>query len=288
MTFRRVLLLFAAVAAAIATAHAMRRWLDGRQRQIAAPASAAPAEPRQAVLVARDAIPAGSFLTPASLAWQEWPDVPLPASYVLRGEATPEDFAGAVARRDLATGEPITTEVLVRPGERGFLAAVLEPGMRAISVAIDEATGNAGLVFPGDRVDVVLIQRLDRGGERVAASEVVVRDVRVLAVGQRLSPAAAGDRAEEASRVRTATLEVTPEDAKRIALAQQLGVLVLSLRSLARPQAAEMAHASEGPDAPLWDHDLSRAVGSRRGVRVIRGSEAGTVTTATGSGEAER
>lgn len=288
MTFRRVLLLFAAVAAAIATAHAMRRWLDGRQRQIAAPASAAPAEPHQAVLVARDAIPAGSFLTPTSLAWQEWPDVPLPASYVLRGEATAEDFAGAVARRDLAAGEPITTEVLVRPGERGFLAAVLEPGMRAISIAIDEATGNAGLVFPGDRVDVVLTQRLDRGGERVAASEVVVQGVRVLAVGQRLSPAAAGDRAEEASRVRTATLEVTPEDAKRIALAQQLGVLVLSLRSLARPQAAEMAHASEGPDVPLWDHDLSRAVGSRRGVRVIRGSEASMVTTATGSGEAER
>jgi len=279
MNVRRILLLLAAAGAAVSSAQAVRTWLEGRERQLAAPATAAPVETRKAVLVAAGAIPAGGFVGPRSLTWQDWPDVAVPESYIERGEAEIADFEGAVARRDLLPGEPVTSEILVRPGERGFLAAVLEPGMRAVSVPIDEATGNAGLVFPGDRVDLVLAQRLDRGAGAGSASEVVVRNVRVLAVGRRLS--AAGEQGELSSaKERTVTLEVTPEGAKRVALAQELGRLVLSLRSLARDTSEPPGEAAAAADAPLWDTELSRARGARRGVLVLRGGEAETVAVA--------
>lgn len=282
MNVRRILLLLAAAGAAVSSAQAVRTWLEGRERQLTAPATAAPVETRKAVLVAAGPIPAGSFVGPRSLTWQDWPDVAVPDSYIERGEAAIADFEGAVARRDLLPGEPVTAEILVRPGERGFLAAVLEPGMRAVSVPIDEATGNAGLVFPGDRVDLVLAQRLDRGAGSGSASEVVVRNVRVLAVGRRLS--AAGEEGElPSAKERTVTLEVTPEGAKRVALAQELGRLVLSLRSLARDASEPAGEAVAAADAPLWDTELSRARGARRGVLVLRGSEAGTVAVVDGA-----
>lgn len=288
MRLRRILLLLLALGAAVSSAQAVRSWLEGRDRARAATPAPVRESPSMAVLVAAERIPAGSFVSQRSLAWQVWPDVDVPESFVLRGEARIEDFRGAVARRDLFPGEPVAEGVLVRPGERGFLAAVLEPGMRAVSVPIDEATGNAGLVFPGDRVDLVLTQRLKRrGGGGGSASETVVRDVRVLAVGRRLSGAGTEPELTPA-KVRTVTLEVTPEGAKRVALAQQLGRLVLSLRSLARGPAAEQASAAAGADEdPLWDRELSRAVGARRGVLVLRGSESEKLDVAVASNDAE-
>jgi pilus assembly protein CpaB len=277
MNVRRILLLLAAVGAAVSSAQVVRSWLEGRERQLAAAATAVPEEKRKAVLVAARPIAAGSFVTQQSLSWQDWPDVEVPESYIVRGEAEAAEFEGAVARRDLLVGEPVTSESLVRPGERGFLAAVLEPGMRAVSVPIDEATGNAGLVFPGDRVDLVLAQRLERGAESGSASEVVVQNARVLAVGQRLS-AASADADPPTTKERTVTLEVTPEGAKRVALAQELGRLVLSLRSLARDSTEPSSEAVAITDPPLWDTQLSRARGARRGVLVLRGGEAATVT----------
>lgn len=281
MNLRRVILLLAAVGAAATSAQAVRSWLDTRERALAAAMAAGPVGSRQAVLVASEPLAVGSFVTPRALAWQDWPDVDVPSAYIVRGEAAPEDFAGAVARRDLLPGEPVTEEVLVRPGERGFLAAVLEPGMRAVSVAIDEATGNAGLVFPGDRVDLVLTQRFEgRDQEAGAASEIVLQDARVLAVGQRLSPASA-ERELPDARARTVTLEVTPEGAKRVALAQQLGTLVLSLRSLAQEPPAAGGKEITDTGQPLWDRQLSLAIGTRRGVLVMRGGESETVLAGT-------
>ena len=189
------------------------------------------------ILKAAD-LPTGHFVQADDLRWQSWPDDSVDPSYVLQGAGRIEDFAGAVVRSPVAAGEPVTEARLVRPGERGFLAAVLNPGMRANTVKIDATSGVAGFVFPGDRVDVVLTHTLgikgldptkkDREVKR-AASETVLHDVRVLAIDQAIN-------AEDGqpSVAKTTTLEVTPKQAEMLTLIATMGRLSLSLRSLAQ------------------------------------------------------
>ena len=280
MLARRMLLLVLALVAAGATAYLARSWVEGQRRPAVVRAEKVePATKR--VLVAARRLVQGSFVTQGALRWQVWPDVDLPDSYFEKGAVDPADLAGAVVRRPLEEGDPVTRSAVVRPGERGFLAAVLEPGMQAVSVPVDQASGSTGLIFPGDRVDVLLTQALEvegGGGQERFVAETVLRDVRVIAVGQRLSTAAEG--ADELSpKIRTATLEVTPEGARRLALALELGKLWLGLRSLARPAEGERlgATAESAGDTPIWDSEVSRARGASRSVAVFRGSEAARV-----------
>jgi pilus assembly protein CpaB len=143
---------------------------------------------------------------------------------------------GAVVRKRIATGEPITDGAVVKPGERGFLAAVLEPGMRAVSVPLTPTSSNSGLIFPGDRVDLILTQSLVESkseGSVRRVSETVLSDIRIIAMG-----AETGDDPQEGDaneKAKTATLEVTPAQAEKVALLTELGKLSLSLRSLAAP-----------------------------------------------------
>ena len=160
---RRLLLPLVALLLAGTATFAVRAWLERRDP----PAVAAAPEPvlRKAVLVAAADLAVGSFVQPDSLRWQDWPDVAVPETYLVRGQGDEAQFVGAVVRRPLIVGQPLTAGSVVKPGERGFLAAVLEPGMRAISVPVDEAAGNAGLIFPGDRVDLILTQTLSADGD---------------------------------------------------------------------------------------------------------------------------
>ena len=276
MLARRLLLLVLALAAAGATALLARSWLEGQRRPAEVRAEKAP-EPTRSVLVAARRLPQGGFVTRDALRWQDWPDVDLPESYIEKGSIELDELLGAVVRLPLEEGAPVTRGALVRPGERGFLAAVLEPGMQAVSVPIDQATGSAGLIFPGDRVDVLLTQVLQaegEGGQERFVAETVLRDVRVIAVGQRLSTAAEGSD-ELSPKIRTATLEVTPEGARRVALALELGKVWLGLRSLARPGAdggAGEAKVSTA-DGSTWDSEVSGARRANRTVAVFRGSE---------------
>ncbi len=261
---RRVLVPIAALLIAGAAALYARTWVESRQAAPAATAAPSPAAGRM-VLVAAVDLPAGSFLQPGSIRWQAWPDVELPPSYFVKGVRGEDQAVGAVVRYALARGQPLTDSGLVKPGERGFLAAVLAPGMRAVSVPVDEASANAGLIFPGDRVDLVLAQSLTgeaAGGAARRAAETVLEDVRVLAMGRRLV-AAAGE--ESSIQARTVTLEVSPAGAERVALVTELGKLALSLRSLARSEAA--APAAE--PRVTWDSDVSRALGGGPSGRVL-------------------
>ena len=109
------------------------------------------------MLIARAALKRGQILRPEELIWQVWPDGALDKNYiVLGGPRAPESFAGWVVKNPVAAGEPITEEKIIAPGDRGFLAAVLTPGMRAISVPVTVTSGISGFIFPGDRVDLVL------------------------------------------------------------------------------------------------------------------------------------
>jgi pilus assembly protein CpaB len=178
--------------------------------------------------------------------------------FVRRGDAERAAFAQTVARRPIAAGQPVVSGQLVRPGQRGFLAAVLKPGTRAVSVSIDAAAAVSGLVYPGDRVDVLLTFAAaadgpdDRGGTAPAgalsqATRTVLSGLRVVAVGQRLAPAEPGDRPGLDGR--TITLQATPAQARRIALARDLGGITLVLHRLT---------ASDGPDGAA-DSDMARA-----------------------------
>ena len=96
----------------------------------------------------------------------------MPETYVLKGQRSEEEMVGAVVRSRIAAGEPITDGAVVKPGDRGFLAAVLSPGMRAVSVPVNATSSHSGLIFPGDRVDLILTQSLsaDEGEIRSAGS----------------------------------------------------------------------------------------------------------------------
>ena len=147
----------------------------------------------------------------------------------------PVKLIGSVVRRGISEGQPIASEFIVRSGERGFLAAVLRPGMRAVSIGVDDATGISGLVFPGDRVDVILTHEVeakiagtnDKVTRRV--SETIIVRVRVLAIDQNTD-----DLEGKPLRAKTITLEVKPSQAEIIAVAVRMGSLTLSLRSLAK------------------------------------------------------
>jgi pilus assembly protein CpaB len=266
-----VVALVLAVAVALLARDMLRSSGDGPVAQ------AAPEPPRKHVLVAAAEVPPGSFLRPDLVRWQEWPDVAVPESYHVKGEAVEDEVVGSVARQYLPAGMPIVRGSIVRPGDRGFLAAVLGQGMRAISIPVDEASSNAGLIFPGDHVDVILTQSLRSGadqGDARRASETVVEDVRVLAMGRRLSTA--GDEDPGAGQIRTATLEASPAGAERIALATELGRVSLSLRGIVSDPAGAAATDAE-MQRLTWDFDVSRAIGGRpaegTSVTVLRGDD---------------
>jgi pilus assembly protein CpaB len=242
----------------------------------AAPVAQAPA-PLTRVLVANVEIPTGTFLKEDMVRWQKWPSDAIDPAYLVEGKADPKTVTGtgAVARRPLAAGLPITEGQLVRPGDRGFLAAVLKPGMRAVSVALNEISGIAGFIYPGDRVDVMLVHSVANPATAPAAeaaapekapehrvSETILENVRILAINQSLAhPAGAGPEVAH-----TMTIEVTPKQAEMLAVAVQLGQITLTLRGLANvpepPQAItnlmEIPEPDRGTTFTL-DSDVSRA-----------------------------
>ncbi|HET6521570.1 MAG TPA: Flp pilus assembly protein CpaB [Geminicoccaceae bacterium] len=276
---RRLLVLLVALAAAGGTALFARSWVEGQRVTNAAqpPTVAATEERFQEVLVAGEDLPVGAFIKPGAVRWQRWPTGELPGTYFVRDRSGVDAVVGAVVRRGIAKGEPLTEGGVVKPGDRGFLAAVLEPGMRAVSVPIDDTSGNAGLIFPGDRVDLILTQVLadDGGGPKRLASETALESLRILAMGRRTTD---DSSVSTDGRSRTATLEVTPGQAEAVALLTDLGKLSLSLRSLAQPEGAAAA-ALERPEAErmTWDWDASRARRAEGSVRqrvvVVRGQD---------------
>src|SRR5437667_961726 len=197
MRLRTVLMLFVAIVLAGGTAVLARSWLAAqRAAEIAEASPLALPTPAKSVLVARNGIQRGQILKPDDLIWQIWPEGALDKNYVLLGTRTPESFAGAVARNPVGAGEPVTEAKIVAPGNRGFLSAVLRPGMRAISVPVTVTSGISGFIFPGDQVDLLITYQVPSaapaadsgkagsGGYEHKAAETVLHDVRVSAIDQ--------------------------------------------------------------------------------------------------------
>jgi pilus assembly protein CpaB len=219
------------------------------------------------VYSAAAAIAPGAIIAPESLGRLPIEDAALTPEMVVADAAGAELLAGSVARQVLPAGVPIARSAVVQPGERGFLAAVLPPGKRAVSIPIGEVAGLSGLVLPGDRVDIILTYSVSgdaiAAGRDVRASETVMRNIRVLALDQRLGQVAPGEELPPVAR--TATLEVTPREAEVITLATTLGDLSLVLNALR--DGGEPAASQTLAEAALERVAMPRAFGGDSGGR---------------------
>lgn len=235
----RVIVLFIAVLAIVAGAgfYLYQEMLAGDP--VAETAAVEAPKPRE-VFVPAVELSAGSILKPEHLGRMPIGDAVLTPEMVEVGDEGRAALIGSVARQTLPRGVPIPRSAVVQPGDRGFLAAVLPQGKRAISIPISEVAGISGLVLPGDRVDIILTYSLlgdTIDAERdVRASETVMSNIRVLALDQRLhqtQAAADGKPLGDAPPIaRTATLQVTPQQAEMITLATSLGDLSMVLNSV--------------------------------------------------------
>ncbi len=227
--------------------------------------------PTARIRVAADDLPDGLLLRDADLAWKTVPRNQIPQGALVedapKAGGADNDLKGDLLRHAVPAGTPLGPTDVISPSAPGFLAAALKPGMRAISVAIDDVSGNAGLIEPGDYVDVLLTQQISEAKgappppERAVESETIVEHVRVLAVGSAFRRPN-DDKAEPNTRARTVTFEVTPRKAEVVTVGAHLGTLSLALRSFATRDrhASSTEEAAEPRTPPVWAGDVSRAL----------------------------
>src|SRR5215212_5129977 len=229
MNIARIFVLIIALSAGGVAAY-LARGTEEQSRPVAEPVVQLPTVE---VLVAKSDIGLGQPVKPEDLQWQTWPasagnNLVNRAS---RAEAIKE-IAGSIARMAFIAGEPIREQKLVKANGSGFMAAILPTGMRAISTEISAETGAGGFILPNDRVDVILTRReknADKTGADVVNSEIILPNVRVLAIDQ----APKEKEGQNAVVGKTVTLELKPEQAETLARSRQGGTLSLALRSIA-------------------------------------------------------
>lgn len=228
MDRRRLIVVGCAAIAAIAAIFLMRALLGGGTPKVQA-AVAPPQLETVQVLVAASALQPGAKLTPALVRWQAWPKTSVDGSFVTAEKVSDlaEFTAKAVVRAPMVAGEPLTGTKVVQADSASFMSATLTPGMRAVSVGISAETGAGGFILPNDRVDVMKTDVVSDSPRRFRAST-ILENVRVLSIDQ------TSKKGDDQQYVvgRTATLELTPDQAKLIARASASGSLSLALRAL--------------------------------------------------------
>lgn len=287
MNARRLLIFLLIIAAAALAFMALRPAPRVPQAvvvpQVQAPPPPAPSAPR--IVAAGRSLTPGMLLTEVDLTTIEVRE-PMPENALPIGAFGLAEYRGALVRRVVPRGQALTRDDILNPGERGFLAAVLRPGYRAISIGVDATTGAAGLVAPGDTVDLVLVQSFgDAPVARRVLAETVLTRLRVLAVDQQIAQGGAASAASAASALggagrvaRTVTLEVTADGAERVAVAEQLGRLAVTVRSAI--EAGEEARQA----APVFGSDVSGFLGNTSAqptparMTIIQGAESQEVT----------
>jgi pilus assembly protein CpaB len=287
MSSRKIILLSLALLVGAAT------FVVFRSSQAPQPVAQAPVETTEVLAAARD-LPTGTILKEIDMKWIPWASTAENSKLYVKGKADMSALFGAVLRESMRADEPILVGRAVQPHEQGFLAAVLTPGMRAISVALSPSSEVAGFIFPGDRVDVILTHTFSRKDISVLTerhvSETVLTNVRVLALDQK-----SDNQSTDPKVAATATLEVTPRQAEKLVLAADLagtqaashGTISLALRSLAVDDASASSALSGAAipldntaPSPVWDSDVSPAYPTVNGedgltqkVQIMRGKD---------------
>lgn len=215
--------------------------------------------PTARILVSTTNLQGGSLLQPADMASATVLAAAVPIGASLD---TPENRAalvGAMVRSAISDGTPILDSAIIHPGDHGFLAAVLAPGMRAVTVGVDAISGANGLIWPGDNVDVLLTETIPGApGAKSIAAEIVLDGVRVIATGQEVvKDATPGPNPQPPAQ--TVTLEVTPDQAARCLVASSLGKLSLIVHS-AETQTGQLPAQDLPPSQPVWAGEVSPAL----------------------------
>jgi pilus assembly protein CpaB len=276
MNSRKTILLLAAGLIGIVTIFVVRGMLSS------APPPP-PVIPTSEILAAAHDMPTGTILREMDTKWIPWSaDAIQSGNFYVKDKMDPKEVIGGVLRQAVHADEPLLPGYVVKTGDHGFLAAVLAPGKEAMSVTLTPNAGVAGFVFPGDHVDVILTHMFSRKNisdmtERYV-SETVLTDVRVLALDQK-----SDDQSNDPKVAQLATLEVTPKQAEKLALAAGLvgqnsanhATLSLALRSLATDPETDAKNATT-----TWDSEVSSAFPTVNGndgliqkVQVMRGSK---------------
>lgn len=233
MSARQLIVLVVAGIAAIG-ALLLIRTMGARNN---APHEQAEAIAGEQVLVAAKDIPQGAALTPSDLAVRIFPQGSVTDAFIrLSSQPSAQaDFVGAVTRRGFAAGEPIMTGSVIQPDGHGFMAAQLQPGYRAVAVEISAGAAAGGYVGVNDRVDVILTRTVDRrdgsSSSEQVMSDIIIQDVRVLAVDDIVQPQTAGE-APERHVAEVAVLELSPVDARTLAQGDEMGDISLVLRGV--------------------------------------------------------
>ncbi|MEM7728866.1 MAG: Flp pilus assembly protein CpaB [Pseudomonadota bacterium] len=207
------------------------------------------------VLSVSEPMAKGQRIVDGDLTWIRWPtEAVTPAFIVEDPEAevpVMEALVGALAREPLVPGDPLVMSRLIRAGDAGIMAALLKPGMRAVTVRISVDTASGGFIQPGDKVDIILQETIQPdaafGGSGLAqiVANTVFENVTVLAIDQSFANSLDGSAAIPGS---TATLELSPEDAERITVAQVRGDLSLVLRGFSGSSARAPSRAKQTLD----------------------------------------
>ena len=193
----------------------------------------APSPAMAAYLVAARSLPAGTLTRPEDFSVRSAQPGQVPPEAIIDAPGTRAEMRGALVKRFLENGATVQHGDVIRPRDRGFIAAVLPQGTRAASIAVDAVSGVAGLIWPGDRVDIILTQEFPPGSEharRIVTSETIITDVRVIAVDQEITqgPPTSGNAGKLAA---TVTLEAANDQAEKLAVSAKLGKLSLAVRS---------------------------------------------------------
>jgi pilus assembly protein CpaB len=218
-------------------------------------------QPKAQILVAAHAVQAGTLLKYDDIQPREILASTMPSGARTDTAQARAELVGSMIRRSLQPQEALLPTDLLHPGDHGFLAAVLQPGMRATTVGVDAVSGTAGLIWPGDHVDLILTEVSEDpavSAAHRASAETVLADVRVIAIDQQLMQGAAGATTDQ-STARTVTLEVTEEQAERTELAARLGHLSLSVRA-----ADAGPNKAGGTPSTTWGGDVSPALNQGR------------------------
>jgi len=242
MSKMRVVVLAGSIGAAVVAAM-LAKGVIGKKAAAPAPQIISKVETTDVLVAARD-IQTGEKLASGSLIWKAWPKDNVLDPMITKEEMpdAEEKYAEARAFVPMFEGEVINDKKIVKPGDGGFISAILPKGMRAISVAVSLRSSAGGFILPNDRVDVILTKKIPGQGQLVR-SETVITNVRVLAMDQVFKKVQEGDEVSM-KEVETATLELHPEQAEILAKVESEGELALSLRSIAETDSKTL---EEGP-----------------------------------------
>ncbi|MDD3371267.1 MAG: Flp pilus assembly protein CpaB [Alphaproteobacteria bacterium] len=288
MASRKVTLLLAAATIGLGTVFVVRNMASQGPTHARPDQQAAAISTVQIAIATRD-LPTGTILKESDLKWAPWAANADTGAMLVKGKVELSRYAGAVVRDGFRSGDPILASRVAHSNDQGFLAAVLTPGMRAMSVSLSPMSQVGGFIFPGDRVDVILThsysrrQVSDMSERRV--SETIIQNVRVLALDQR-----SDNQSNDPKVAQLATLEVSPKDAEKLAMALDIAFghggnkntsLMLTLRSLALEETAQGAQKEAPKKSVTWDSDVSESFSDGSGndslvhrVQIMRGKDA--------------